>query len=390
MDRPFFMDRVAAFGSRVGPDPFGRAAAQITGDIMSIPKADGQHDDGGGGIAAIVIVNHNGAADLIECLEALLRSPDENWRIIVVDNKSTDNSLESLRLWSGDRPSDHHGSARIWGQIPSSRRADPTLVFMAEGDLFWPPHRNGQIIVIQAESNRGFAAANNVALGYAFNDPRCQYGWLLNPDTVALPGAGQALLDEIRRDPGLGMVGSTLVYYHCPTRLQGLGVAYDLLFARGRQLYNGSDPAQLPDREDVQARITYVIGASMILSRAFYESIGPMNEEYFLYFEEMDWSERSSCRFNMSWAPRSIVYHKEGGSIGTSTTQWTSATSVYYMTRGIIIFYWNYHSALMAIVLFRLVYNFVRMALAGKTELCAALLRGAVSGLTRSGKRRAK
>jgi len=77
--------------------------------------------------------------------------------------------------------------------------------------------------------------------------------------------------------------------------------------------------------------MNYVEGASMLVSRQFLDEVGLLCEDYFLYFEEADWAIRAKGRFSLGYAPLSIVYHKVGGSIGTSSNPATmSYTSDYF------------------------------------------------------------
>jgi GT2 family glycosyltransferase len=56
----------------------------------------------------------------------------------------------------------------------------------------------------------------------------------------------------------------------------------------------------------------------MFLTRRFLETVGLMEESYFLYFEELDWAMRSRGRFLLGYAPESIIYHKEGAQAGSN------------------------------------------------------------------------
>ena len=85
--------------------------------------------------------------------------------------------------------------------------------------------------------------------------------------------------------------------------------------------------------------MNYVEGASMLVTRQFLEEIGIMCEDYFLYFEEADWAIRAEGRFKLAYAPESIVYHKVGGSIGTSSNPAKkSYTCDYFNIRNRLLF----------------------------------------------------
>ena len=75
------------------------------------------------------------------------------------------------------------------------------------------------------------------------------------------------------------------------------------------------------------------------MSREFLETVGLMCEDYFLYFEELDWALRGQGRFSLAYAPASAVYHKIGASIGTSSDpRRKSLLCDYYATRNRLLF----------------------------------------------------
>jgi hypothetical protein len=82
----------------------------------------------------------------------------------------------------------------------------------------------------------------------------------------------------------------------------------------------------------------------MLVSKQFLQQIGLMEEDYFLYFEEIDWAMRAKDQFSLCYAPDSIVYHKEGGSIGTNYAepQKKSLTADYYGLRSRLKFTWQF------------------------------------------------
>ena len=72
----------------------------------------------------------------------------------------------------------------------------------------------------------------------------------------------------------------------------------------------------------------------MFVRREFIAAVGFMAEDYFLYWEELDWATRGRPAFTLGYAAKSLVYHKVGASIGTSDSGAGSPLSEYYMARG--------------------------------------------------------
>jgi len=95
------------------------------------------------------------------------------------------------------------------------------------------------------------------------------------------------------------------------------------------------------DVEDIERRMAYIVGASMLVSAQFLQHVGLMEEQYFLYFEEIDWAERGKPKFKLGYAKRSLVYHKAGGS--TQAASRRSALAAYYIARNRLVFTRRFH-----------------------------------------------
>jgi GT2 family glycosyltransferase len=127
--------------------------------------------------------------------------------------------------------------------------------------------------------------------------------------------------------------------------------------------------------------MNYVSGASLIVSRRFLQDVGLMCEDYFLYFEEADWAIRAKGRYSLAYAPKSIVYHKLGASIGTSSDpRKKSLVCDYYNIRNRIIFTRKFYPhALVSIYMVLMLSIMVRM-LCGQWERIGMICRLMVSG----------
>lgn len=265
----------------------------------------------------VVLLNWNGYRDTIECLESLLPVLSNSDGVIVCDNASSDGSAELISDWVA-------ANFPAWGPMVLDRAA-------AESAVLPVPRR---VHVIRNGANLGFAGGNNVGLRLALRDPECRYVWLLNNDTTVDSRSLPAALERMADDPNLGICGSTLVYFHDRDVVQALGGAvYSRLTGRSRHLGAFLPVSRVPEIPDeVEREMSYVVGAAMLVSRPFLEQIGLMQEDYFLYCEELDWAIRSTGRFRLGYAPQSLVWHKEGASIGTSANG-GSPVSVFYLFR---------------------------------------------------------
>jgi GT2 family glycosyltransferase len=160
------------------------------------------------------------------------------------------------------------------------------------------------------------------------------YAWLLNNDTVVSPDALSALVSCARKRPNVGICGSTLLYYDSPEIVQTRGgVAYNRWLATMRPLARGAPIQQSFDHCRIERRMSYPVGASMLVTGEFLRSVGLLSEAYFLYYEELDWVTRAGPRFTVGYSAESLVYHKEGRSIATDQADPAFHTADYYAHR---------------------------------------------------------
>jgi GT2 family glycosyltransferase len=254
------------------------------------------------GLVCVVIVNWNGWANTFDCVHSLRALAYPRLEIVVVDNASYDNSEAKLR------------------------------------QAF--PH----ITVLQTGVNLGYAGGNNLGIRWALARG-ADYIWILNNDTIVNPGALTALVDKINSDPQYAMCGSLLVYDHERERVQACGGArFNWATGTARYIGEGISPSRLPAVATVEAELDYVLGASLLVRQSFIETGGLLDERYFLYFEELDWAARLQKGQKLGFAPRSIVYHKDGATIGKNRPNWQMPAqkrfhSEYYLLRARFLFY---------------------------------------------------
>ncbi|TWJ19377.1 glycosyltransferase family 2 protein [Geobacter argillaceus] len=250
----------------------------------------------------IIVVNWNGWRDTVECLDSLFFLTYSPFTVVVCDNGSHDDSVAQLKRWGEQRniPCDEY--RREDAESGGRKGAPSPLVLILNG------------------ANLGFAGGNNVGLRYALARGDFAYAWLLNNDTIVKDDSLTRLVERMERQPEAGLCGSTIRYYHNPGQVQALGGGYYCRWI-GLPWHYGRFTRQGEQIDQARAEwwMNYVEGASTLVSRAFLEEIGLMSEEYFLYFEEADWAMRARGKFKLVYAPQSIVYHKVGASIGTSS-----------------------------------------------------------------------
>lgn len=310
----------------------------------------------------VVTLNWNGAADTSACVDSLRAMQGVECCFVVCDNDSRPESLDALRAWGRTMP----------GGLPE---------YSAQPMPDWPtgqPQASGTTVLIHTGGNLGYAGGMNAGMRYALAQGDAAYVWVLNNDTVVAPDALSELLIRMRDDPGIGICGSTLIYFHDRQKVQALGGASYLPW-RARSVALGAFSAvqQIPvDPAETEERMSYVVGAAMLVSNTFILQVGLMDESYFLYSEEHDWAHRGRRRgFKLGWSPRSRVFHKHGATIGTSASG-GSSLSLFYLYRNKTLFAARYFPWLLPISLPMLVWDGAKFLLKGKVEKSWAVLRG--------------
>lgn len=318
---------------------------------------------------AIVVLNWNGWKDTVECLDSLTRLQHSAYCVIVVDNASTDESIPRICAWAE--------GAR------SSKDASFTFTTLDECDIsgFTRRLQANDMLLLKASVNGGYARGNNLGIRLGM---QCgaTYLWVLNNDTVVEEGALSALEKVAALDASVGIVGSVLVYYDDRTRIQAYGGAtFNKYIARGNQIAQGwtFDPQTISSLAAVNP--AYISGASLLITTRFVADVGLMEEKYFLYYEEIDWAARASGKWRQAIAPESVVYHKEGGSIGTATRTIRSALSQYYLNRNLLIFYWGFFPLLSPVAILRVLRELVRCCYRFEFKLARVTARALFDGL---------
>ena len=268
----------------------------------------------------IIIPNYTGGwKNTIECLESVYRVDYPNTQIIVVDDGSRDDSLQHILQWvRGERGSPISPQQPIKHRpLPPDSRIKRPIVFHDCDFNQTGKEDQSALIVIRSTVNRGFAGANNLGLRFALEMDDFEYVWLLNNDTVVDEQALSHLVSRMRAKPGAGICGSTLLYYDCPDKVQTYGgVRYYRWAGLGKPVGANTQIRWDLSAEEIEKQMDYVYGSSMLVSKNFLRDIGLMNEEYFIYFEEIDWNMRAKGKYTLAFAPGSLVYHKAGATVG--------------------------------------------------------------------------
>jgi N-acetylglucosaminyl-diphospho-decaprenol L-rhamnosyltransferase len=188
-------------------------------------------------------------------------------------------------------------------------------------------HWGDWAMVVAAERNGGYAYGNNLAVRAAMAAAQPpEYYWLLNPDTEVKPHATKALLDFMQRDERIGIVGSALLLppddtvwstaFRFPSFWSELdrGAAFGPLSRLLRRYQVARTMGDIPEQVD------WLPGASMMVHRKVFESIGLLDEGYFLYYEETDFLlQAHKAGWTCWYVPESRVMHIAGATTGVTS-----------------------------------------------------------------------
>lgn len=277
-------------------------------------------------VLGIVVVTFDSADVILDCLESLLAASGVSLRIVVVDNASSDATVDVLRSWAAGR-TPYAAPADLPFPLQASQK--PILL---HGSTDTPPHSGHRISLLESGTNGGFAAGVNTGLAYLAADPEIDRFWILNPDSVTLPDTPRAFATGSVPPEGFALMGGRVIYLEGEDRIQIDGGTINRRTGVTGNLnqYASHHTTPPPAASDLH----FITGASMVASRAFYEAAGPMPEDYFLYYEEVDWALRRGD-LPLVYCPGGIVYHRAGTAIGSPAPgRPASAFSLYFKHRG--------------------------------------------------------
>jgi GT2 family glycosyltransferase len=182
--------------------------------------------------------------------------------------------------------------------------------------------------VIRNSENLVFSGGNNVGLKAASGE----YFFIVNNDTEFTPGLLEGLLEVFNLQQDAGIACPKFHYFFDKGTIEYAGYGQiNLLTGRNGMIGHGEKDQGQYD----EMRVTcYANGGGMLVPRRVVEEVGLMPEQFFLYYEELDWSEQMKRKgYKIYYQPRSLIYHKESVSTGKA-----SALKTFYLTRNRILF----------------------------------------------------
>lgn len=225
--------------------------------------------------------------------------------------------------------------------------------------------------VIVSKENLGFAGGNNLGIRRA----KGEAVFLVNNDTVMENGLLEHLVQRLSQ-PKVGVVSPKIHYFDEPGIIQYAGFT-PVNPLTGRNQVIGQGEKDL-GQHDTARQVPYAHGAAMLLRREVLDRVGVMPEDFFLYYEELDWCEQiRRAGYEIWYEPSSMIRHKESVSTGKSSPLKTE-----YLTRNRILFMrrnyggWRLAGFLLFFTLVSLPTGLLRHLASGDTPLAKALWRG--------------
>jgi GT2 family glycosyltransferase len=182
---------------------------------------------------------------------------------------------------------------------------------------------------IRSESNLGFAGGNNLGIKQA----KGEYLFLANNDTEFTQGLVSTLSSVLDSHPQVGMVSPKIKYFHNKNLIQYAGYTA-LNYYTCRNSCIGLREEDKGQYDNYTGPTAYCHGAAMMVRREVIAKAGLMNENFFLYYEELDWGEHIKRAGYQAWVcTGALIYHKESASVGKK-----SRLKEYFMNRNRILF----------------------------------------------------
>lgn len=293
----------------------------------------------------ILLVNYNQWENTIECLDSITRNSNHNYKIILVDNASKNESADKIILWLRAQTIQFtlYKKEKDNTIIPIDNEFEENITLDSSNTLC--DVELSRISFVINNSNRGLADAWNIATSLLGNCNYDDYVWYLGSDTVIPSDTINVLYSYISMNPNIRAFGTTSLFYYDKERIQCCGLGYGSSWLGVyKHLFQGKIYKEINDNtlrkklESIKSKNRYIYGNSMIFKFDVIKQVFPFCVDYFIYYEELDIMQKlESQNIDIGICYKCLVYHKEGGTIRANGNI-KNPLSEYYFLRNSIIF----------------------------------------------------
>ncbi len=235
---------------------------------------------------AIVVLNWNGYSHTQNCLRSLLQITYINFKILLVDNGSTDGSVEKLK-----------------GEFK-------------------------EVVFLENQTNLGFTGGNNVGITYALNNG-FQFILLLNNDTTVSSDFLGKMVSLFQSYPQLGMVQPLILFENSKSTIWSAGGKYNRLVGNSITL---GDRKNVDNYQAKTSELDWATGCCILISCQLVSKIGLLQDSYFAYFEDVDWSLRvRNAGYKILLEPKSVIYHEGSAASKKQFEEGMLSPTVFYL-----------------------------------------------------------
>jgi len=258
---------------------------------------------------SIILLNYNGFDDSISCFQSLQQISYVNYDVIIVDNASPDASMDKFVAYMQEQEIEH-----VFFKSPE--------VALQDGSI-------AKVSLIHSDFNGGYGYGNNIGIKYALKNG-ADYVLILNNDTIVNPDFLEPMVQMCEEDTNIGIASGKIYFYDRPDTFWFNGGKLHQCTAKAEHFnFNEKDVGQI-----INEPVTFISGCMWLIPVEVFKRIGFINEEYFMYVEDVEYCQRIVKQgYKLKVCGDSVIYHNVGGTSGGHLSDF----SVYWMAR-------NYYS----------------------------------------------
>lgn len=269
----------------------------------------------------IVLLNYNGYEDTIDCFKSLQKISYDNYDIVIIDNDSPDMSLDDIIAYMQEN------------DIDFKYYASPEKLIDNAGNC-------PKVSLIQSGFNRGYGHGNNIGIKYALHNG-ADYILVLNNDTVVEPDFLEPMVEMCEKDKNIGIASGKIYYYDRPDTLWFNGGKFDTSTGKVKHNNFNEKDIDLVSNES----ITFITGCMWLIPKKVFDDVGFINEEYFMYVEDLEFCKRVLDKnYKLIISSNSVIYHKvgsaSGGVLSSFSIYWMAKNKVKFIKKNIQKKYW--------------------------------------------------